>query len=156
MKTFEVEVTHKTSGKDNLLNLICFRWLWIFMCSLFFSNLLNKFATVRYVCVGFDGFTAVTMKSMVFWVVTPHSSEKARCFRETYCLCLQGWRVSMKPAEAGNKPDFQFTLFAACSCWCLTWLSFFTLKMEVICSSEVNGVLTQKMYSFCSCPFLLV
>jgi hypothetical protein len=35
-----------------------------------------------------------TLKSMVFWIVTPCISKTGRCSRGTYRLYFQGWRVS--------------------------------------------------------------
>jgi hypothetical protein len=40
--------------------------------------------------VGFEVFTAVTMKNAVFWDVTPCDPCKNRRFGETYCL-LEEW-----------------------------------------------------------------
>jgi hypothetical protein len=44
------------------------------------------------------------MKSEVFGVVTPRSSEKVRCFGGTFRLCLHGQRVSLARTqqEAGG------------------------------------------------------
>jgi hypothetical protein len=40
--------------------------------------------------VEFEAFTAVTMKNIVFWDLTPWRSCEDRCFGETYRLHLQG------------------------------------------------------------------
>jgi hypothetical protein len=58
--------------------------------------------------VGFEVLTAVTMKNSIFWDITPHSPVKVdRRFGGTYCLRLQGRRVS----EARNQHK---DLFAVC------------------------------------------
>jgi hypothetical protein len=58
---------------------------------------------------GFEILIAVTMKSMVFWVVTPHSPERAQCFLVTRHFHLQCQRIMQsrntaikKPPEAGS------------------------------------------------------
>jgi hypothetical protein len=47
-----------------------------------------------YTDVGFEVFTAVTMKDAVFWDVAPcRSCEMNRRFGGTYCLHLQGRKI---------------------------------------------------------------
>jgi hypothetical protein len=75
--------------------------------------------------VGFEVLTAVVMKSAIFWDITPCTPLSVnRCFEGTYHLHLQGWEnwFSKKPAWK-----------QVASCW-----TFFTLKMEAICSSETS------------------
>jgi hypothetical protein len=65
--------------------------------------------------VKFDGFTALTMKNVVFWAVVPCTSSVNRFFGGTYSLYLQPSAYS----------GFSLT-------------DFFTLKMKAICSSETS------------------
>lgn len=46
------------------------------------------------VCGEFEVLTALMMKSTVFWVISQRSSERGRRLDGTYCLHLQGRRVS--------------------------------------------------------------
>jgi hypothetical protein len=63
--------------------------------------------------VGFEVFTAVVMKSTIFWVITPCSPLSVnRRFGGTYFLLLARWFL----AET----------------------IFFTLEMEAMCSSETS------------------
>jgi hypothetical protein len=57
--------------------------------------------------IRFEVLTAVSMKIAVFWVVAPYSSERARRFKVTYRLHLQGRskKASKKP-EAGGTLDW--------------------------------------------------
>jgi hypothetical protein len=78
---------------------------------------------------GFEVITVVTMKSVVFWIVTGDSSEKAQRFRGTYHFHLQ-CKPSKKPAELGGNchllvlvPNLVYSL---------------TLKMKVMCSSRTS------------------
>jgi hypothetical protein len=41
--------------------------------------------------IGLRILTGMTMKNMIFWLLTLFSSERAQCFRETYHLHHQGW-----------------------------------------------------------------
>jgi hypothetical protein len=46
-------------------------------------------------CVGFEVLTVVVMKSTIFWDITPCSLLRInRCFGGTYCLQLQGQKIS--------------------------------------------------------------
>jgi hypothetical protein len=53
---------------------------------------------------GFEILTAVVMKSVVFWVVTPCSLEKAWHFQGTYCLYLCGWRHQLDACSKQSSP----------------------------------------------------
>jgi hypothetical protein len=55
---------------------------------------LSLFHTVKHPhSAGFEALTTVTMKSGVFWVVTPCNWETCRYFGEIYSLGLRVWRV---------------------------------------------------------------
>jgi hypothetical protein len=41
-------------------------------------------------CIAFEVFTTMTMKSVAFWVVIPHSSERARHVKGACCLHIKG------------------------------------------------------------------
>jgi hypothetical protein len=58
---------------------------------------------LNYVClVGFEVVTVVVMKSIIFWDITPCSLLKVnRRFGGTYCLHLQGWRISWERNHIG-------------------------------------------------------
>jgi hypothetical protein len=85
--------------------------------------------------LGFEVFTAVVMKSIIFWDMTPCSPLSVnRRFRGTYRLHLQGRRnkFSKKPASKQN----------AChllSLWFHAEFISLSLKMKAICSSETSG-----------------
>jgi hypothetical protein len=50
--------------------------------------------------VGFEVFTAVVMKSVIFWDMTPCSPLSCtRRFGGTYCLHLQGRRIVQQTSE---------------------------------------------------------
>jgi hypothetical protein len=59
-------------------------------------GLLYKFKVIgNYIAL--EVFTAVCMKTTVFWDVTPCSPVKVhQCFRGTHCVHLQGQRESQK------------------------------------------------------------
>jgi hypothetical protein len=87
------------------------------------------YGTVIYF-VGFEVFTAVVMKSIIFWDVTPCSPLSCdRRFEGTYRLHLQGRRnnFSLPPAYLLVRAEIISS----------------TLKMEAICSSETS-VATQQ------------
>jgi hypothetical protein len=75
--------------------------------------------------VGFEVFTAVVMKSIIFWDMTPCSllSSNLR-FGGTYRLHLQGRRNKFSK----NQQASTWLLFAELISW--------TRKMEAICSSK--------------------
>jgi hypothetical protein len=74
----------------------------------------------------------VWQRNSVFWDITPYSPVKVNWhFRVTYCLQLQGWRVS----QARNQQEWG-SKQSSTLCWFLAWL-IFILKIEVICSSEM-------------------
>jgi hypothetical protein len=52
---------------------------------------------------GFEVLVVVTVKSMVFWVVTPCSLERVRCFRGAYHFNLQGKIISQTAEFLKNK-----------------------------------------------------
>jgi hypothetical protein len=58
------------------------------------SKLKSICLTVTKLYVGFTVLTMLSMKSMVFWVVTMCPLEKAQRFGGTYCSHLQGQRIS--------------------------------------------------------------
>jgi hypothetical protein len=69
----------------------------------------------NYFVVGFEVFTAVVIKGIIFWNMTPHSPLSFnRCFGGTYRLHLQA--ACLLVAEPISS----------------------TLKMEAICSSETS------------------
>jgi hypothetical protein len=79
-------------------------------------------------CVGFEVFTAVVMKSINFWDVTPCSLLRCnRRFRETCRFHLQG-RKKFQQEPASKQ---------VAACWFLLKISS-TLGMEAICSSETS------------------
>jgi hypothetical protein len=83
--------------------------------------------------LGFEAFTAVVMKSIIFWDVTPCSLLSCnRRFGGTYRLHLQGRKNNFCFPPA-------YLLF-------LAEIISSTLKMEVICSSETS-VVTQQGYT---------
>jgi hypothetical protein len=89
----------------------------------------------------------VTIKSMVFRTVTSCSSSIARRFGETYYLHLQGLR------------EIQETINSRWQVWLVSFLPYpLTLKMEVLCSSEMSDCLqlhdvtTQKTAARTSTP----
>jgi hypothetical protein len=74
------------------------------MCAREYSTGIHIFSKCVVYCVGFEVFTAVVMKSIVFWDMMPCSPLSFnRCFRRTYRLHLQGRRNRFsKPAEDGG------------------------------------------------------
>jgi hypothetical protein len=58
--------------------------------------LINMGPTMANICqtLRFEVFTAVTMKNVVFWDVSPHASCRNRCFSGSYCLKLEVTRSS--------------------------------------------------------------
>jgi hypothetical protein len=77
--------------------------------------------------VGFEVLTAVAMKTVIFWNITECSPLKVnRRFGGTYCLLLQGRRIS----RARNKPESRCQAELCCC--------FSILKMEATCSSETS------------------
>jgi hypothetical protein len=82
----------------------------------------------QYICLGFEVFTAVVMKSTIFWDITRCSLLNAnRRFRGTYCLHLQCRRISHARNHRESRWQAELSLSPAYSS---------TLKMEAICSSE--------------------
>jgi hypothetical protein len=85
--------------------------------------LINYFPLVKYLLSDQASFhfefgilTAVTTRSTMFWDVTPcNLVEVNRCLRGTYCLCLQGRRISRENEPARNK-DQQWCYFTVWSC----------------------------------------
>jgi hypothetical protein len=76
--------------------------------------------------VGFEVFTAVVMKSINFWDITPCSPLSVnRRFGETYRLPLPG-----------RRNNFRRMLLATCLLAGFLLKLFLPLKMEAICSSE--------------------
>jgi hypothetical protein len=69
-----------------------------------------------------DGLTAVTLKSAVFWVLTPFSLERAWYFGGIYFLQRQSRRVNHERNRQKAEPSYSQTL-----------------KMHAICSSETSG-----------------
>jgi hypothetical protein len=79
--------------------------------------------------VGFEVFTEVVMKSIVFWDMTPCSSLCSnRCFGGTKRLHLQGRRKVQQTNEQSGGTLLDFSS---------------TLKIEALCSSETS-VATQR------------
>jgi hypothetical protein len=90
------------------------------------------------------------MKSTIFWDITPCSPLSVyRRFGGTYRLHLQGQKIS----SARNQPESRWQ---ACFHARFSLNSFFTLKMEAICSSEtsvdneLHGVISQKVALYIS------
>jgi hypothetical protein len=82
--------------------------------------------------IGFEVLTAVAMKSIIFWDITPCSPLKVnRLLGGSYRLHLQGRRISRarNQRESCSSPAFTPVSFLAYSS---------TLKMEAICSSETS------------------
>jgi hypothetical protein len=75
-------------------------------------NVISRGNSRREICsIGFEVFTVVTMDSTVFWVVTPCSSVRDRCFGATYrfhlqfriiCLARNEQEASTKKSEASG------------------------------------------------------
>jgi hypothetical protein len=97
------------------------------------SEVASHTATTRFGKVsdsGFEVLTAVVMKSIIFWDMTPCSPLNRR-FGRTYRLHLQGQIGSAKNQQASK----------AChllACWFFAEPISSTLKMEAICSSETS------------------
>jgi hypothetical protein len=88
--------------------------------------------------VGFEVFTAVVMKSIIFWVVTPCSL--LRCNRRsggTYRLHLQGRRKFQQVPASKQVASLVQGACHLLTGWFLLKFSS-TLKMEAICSSETS------------------
>jgi hypothetical protein len=91
--------------------------------------------------VGFEVSTAVVMKNINFWDITPCSplSVKLR-FGGTYRLHFQGRRNKFKKQASKQAEISAYRLLA---CWFLAVPISSILKMEAICSSETS-VYTQR------------
>jgi hypothetical protein len=66
---------------------------------------------MNYLTAGFEVLAVVTMKSMVSWVVMTCRSDEAQHFGVTYCLCLQGLRVSQarnQQKQVASSPQLNF------------------------------------------------
>jgi hypothetical protein len=88
--------------------------------------------------VGFEVFTAVTMKNAVFWDVAPCTScEINRRFERTYRLHLQGRKIRKR----GKSVSRWLQSAATCSRWFLA-RGYSTLKMEAIRSFETSVYFT--------------
>jgi hypothetical protein len=75
--------------------------------------------------VGFEVFTAVVMKRIIFWDITPCSLLSVnQCFGGTYRLHLQGRRNKFSKKQANKQV--------------LAELISSTMKMKAICSSETT------------------
>jgi hypothetical protein len=99
---------------------------------------------IIWIC-GVEVLTAVTVKSAVFWVVTPCSSERTQRFGGIYLLNLQGRRV--RHARNQQKQTASY-------CWFLTWFTlrpwrwrrYVSPKRRVL--SGLNGFATPKIVLF--------
>jgi hypothetical protein len=89
----------------------------------------------------------VTVKNMFFWVVMLSSFKSVQLFR-TYCLHLQGRRVSQARESRNRLQAKHLLLPLSCLADCLT------MKMEPICSlkylsaSELSGITIEKTVFF--------
>jgi hypothetical protein len=82
--------------------------------------------------IGFEFFTAVVMKGIIFWDISPCSPLSFnRRFGGTYRLHLQGRRNTFSKGTGKQAGVTCLLLFFA-------ELIYFTLKMEAICSSETS------------------
>jgi hypothetical protein len=84
---------------------------------------------MKWPSAGSEVLTVLTIHSTVFWVVMSCSLQKAWCFRGMLAPSSSGWMgtPSKKPAEVAQlRPPLSAGL---------------TLRMEVICSSEMLGFL---------------
>jgi hypothetical protein len=70
-----------------------------------FSKIYNNMRInlkVMFLYVRFEAVTAVTMKSVIFWDVTPYSLVEAyRHFRGKYCIHIQDKRLSTANKQKG-------------------------------------------------------
>jgi hypothetical protein len=81
--------------------------------------------------VGFEVFTAVVMKSIIFWDVTPCSLLSCnRRIGGTYRLHLQGRRNNFSKNQQASRWQACFLVLAE--------IISSTLEMEAICSSETS------------------
>jgi hypothetical protein len=99
---------------------------------LYFENDYHNVQWTSLSHVGFEVLTAVVMKSTIFWDITLCSLLNVnRRFRGIYHLHFQGRRIS----QTRNQHEALLaTCFTLVSCLAYSW----TLKMEVICSSETS------------------
>jgi hypothetical protein len=80
----------------------------------------NKYVT-------FEVLTAVVMKSIIFWDITPCNPLKVnRSFGETYRLHLQGLKISRVRNQRKSRGQAELCL------------AYSTLKMEATCSYETS------------------
>jgi hypothetical protein len=101
----------------------------------------------RFLCYIWSS-SAVTTKSLTFWIVTPCSSKRTRFFRGTYCLHLRGrnynysfcsliscqaWTYNRSSHPCASRPDCHLLLLVSCLAYCCP------TTMEAICSSETSG-----------------
>jgi hypothetical protein len=87
---------------------------------------------------GFEVFTAVVMKNIIFWDMTPYSPLSFhRWFEGTYRLHLQGRRNKFSKNQQARR--WQVFRLAEYSCLpVFAELISSTLKMEAICSFETS------------------
>jgi hypothetical protein len=103
--------------------------------------------------------TKIIMKSTVFWVETLYSSVITRYFRETYCLHLQGWRVSQ--ASTLKTVCFMFTAVrtSGYSDWLWTdsvhfnWTRLTQISMTAASDAHQCSVEERKWTWFCRLPW---
>jgi hypothetical protein len=99
-----------------------------------------------YWVVGFEVLKAVVMKSNIFWIITQCSLLTVnRLFWWTYQLHLQG-RISRTRYQRERR-----RLAVRCLSPAFTLLScssYYTLKMEAVCSSETSALYPRKQYSW--------
>jgi hypothetical protein len=86
---------------------------------------------------GCDDVDWINLKTTIFYVLTPYSSDTARCFGRTYGLHLQGRRLSQernqqKQVESCNKEDRVFHC---------QWLGNFRSNTDL--SSSLHGPVTR-------------
>jgi hypothetical protein len=102
--TFSVVIDLKEENSPKSLRYACIFWL------------VGSETGKSLICIGFEVFTAVTMKNVIFWYVLPcRSCEMNRRFGGKYRL------LSLLPAHAGYSVA-----------------DFYILKMEAIRSSETS------------------
>jgi hypothetical protein len=96
-------------------------------------------------CLGFEVFTAMVMKSSLFWEMMSCSPMKVNwCFGGTCHFHIQGWRVS----QARNQHD-------ASSKKALLWRWLVPLKCPITFKG-LHAVMYQKMEFFMWCVFSLI
>lgn len=77
----------------------------------------NRGSAIRFQHAGFEILTTVTVKSTIFWDVTPPNLVEIHpCFRGTYCLRNFGWLLPHYAVLHHRRPHFS-GFFMLCPQW---------------------------------------